>query len=117
MKKYAFLLFPLAGIAACQSNDPPPPGPQSTEIIGIVQDVSGSCHTIQAENGSSYAVRPGVLPTNAMPGSRVRVTGVIDPSQSCPGRTLLRADGGIIVLAEAGPPPRRGRAMRDMPPK
>ncbi|MND09762.1 hypothetical protein D3C83_333460 [compost metagenome] len=56
-----------------------------------------------------------MLPGNAMPGARVRIVGVIDPNQACPGRTLLRADGGVTVLAEAGPPPRRGRTMRDVP--
>lgn len=115
MKKLAFLLFPLAGIAACQSTEPPPPAPQTTEIVGIVQDVSSNCHTIMADNGSAYAVRPGVLPPNAAPGSRVRVVGVIDPAQGCPGRTLLRADGGVTVLAEAGPPPRRGRGAMTVP--
>ncbi len=108
MKKYAFLLLlPVIGVAACQNNPPPPPAPQTTEVIGIVQDVSGECHVIVAENGTAYAVRPGVLPPNALPGARVRVVGVIDPAQSCPGRTLIRADGGVTVLAEAGPPPRR----------
>lgn len=115
MKKFALLLFPLAAIAACQTNDPPPAGPQSTEIVGVVEDVSGACHTIRADNGGSYAVRPGMLPGNAMPGARVRIVGVIDSNQACPGRTLLRADGGVTVLAEAGPPPRRGRVMRDVP--
>jgi len=116
MKKYALVFLPLLGLAACQTADPPAP-PQTTEIIGVVVDTGGDCHTIRADNGSSYAVRPGVLPSNAFPGARVRVVGVIDPSQGCPGRTLLRADGGVTVLAEAGPPPRRGRGMRDMPPK
>ena len=109
MKKYALLLLlPLFGVAACQSEPPPPPpGPQTTEVIGVVQDISGACHVIVAENGTAYAVRPGVLPPNAMPGARVRVVGVIDPAQACPGRTLIRADGGVTVLAEAGPPRRR----------
>ena len=108
MKKYALLLLlPLAGVAACQPSPPPPPAPQTTEVIGVVQDVSGQCHVIIAENGTAYAVRPGVLPPNALPGARVRVVGVIDPAQACPGRTLIRADGGVTVLAEAGPPPRR----------
>ena len=117
MKKYALLLLlPLLGVAACQSSPPPPPpGPQTTEIIGVVQDISGGCHTIIAENGTSYAVRPGVLPPNALPGARVRVVGVIDPAQACPGRTLLRADGGVTVLAEAGPPPRRMRRGATVP--
>lgn len=116
MKKFAFLLFPLAGIAACQpSPPPPPPAPQTTEIIGTVIELGGDCHTIRADNGSSYAVRPGALPPNAGPGARVRVVGVIDPSQGCPGRTLLRADGGITVLADAGPPPRRGRRPITVP--
>lgn len=119
MRKYALLLlFPLVGVAACQREaPPPPPGPQTTEIIGVVQDVAGPCHTIVAENGTSYAVRPGVLPPNAMPGARVRVVGVIDPQQACPGRTLIRADGGITVLAEAGPPPRRGARRPTTVPK
>jgi hypothetical protein len=108
MKKYALLLLlPLVGVAACQQTPPPPPAPQTTEIIGVVQDINGQCHVIVAENGTAYAVRPGVLPPNALPGARVRVVGVIDPSQGCPGRTLIRADGGVTVLAEAGPPPRR----------
>lgn len=112
MKKFAFLLLPLIGVAACQSEPPPPPpGPQTTEVVGVVRDISGACHVIVAENGTAYAVRPGVLPPNAVPGARVRVVGVIDPAQSCPGRTLIRADGGVTVLAEAMPPrrmPRRG---------
>ena len=116
MKKFALVLLPLLGVAACQSDPPPPPAPpQTTEIIGVVVDTAGDCHTIRADNGSSYAVRPGALPANAFPGVRVRVVGVIDPNQACPGRTLLRADGGVTVLAE-GPPPRR-RGMREMPPK
>jgi hypothetical protein len=45
----------------------------------------------------------------------VRVVGVIDPAQACPGRTLIRADGGITVLAEAGPPPRRMRRGTTVP--
>ena len=112
MRKHAFLLLlPVIGVAACQTDAPPPPaGPQATEVIGVVQDVAGACHAIVAENGTAYAVRPGVLPPNARPGARVRVAGVIDPAQACPGRTLIRADGGVTVLAEAGPPPRR--AMR-----
>lgn len=114
MKYALLLLFPL-GLAACQSEAPPPPGPQSTEITGIVADLSGSCHRINGDNGSSYAVRPGVLPPNAMVGSRVRIVGVIDPSQGCPGATLLRADGGITVLAQAEEPRRRRRG--EMPPK
>lgn len=115
MKKYALLLlFPLAGLAACQS-EAPPPGPQTTEIIGVVRDVSGACHVIIAESGTSYSVRPGVLPPNAFVGARVRVVGVVDPSQGCPGTTLLRADGGITVIAEADPP--RRRARDGMPPK
>ena len=109
MKKLAFLLlFPLIGVAACQPT-PPPPGPQTTEVIGVVRDISGQCQTIVADNGTTYAVHPGVLPPNALPGARVRVVGVIDPAQACPGRTLIRADGGVTVLAEAGPPPRRMR--------
>ncbi len=108
MKKYALLLLlPLVGVAACQQTPPPPPAPQTTEIIGVVQDISGACHVIVAENGTPYAVRPGVLPPNALPGARVRVVGVVDPNQACPGRTLIRADGGVTVLAEAMPPPRR----------
>jgi hypothetical protein len=118
MKKYALLLLlPLFGVAACQpAAPPPPPGPQTTEIIGVVQDISGACHVIVAENGTTYAVRPGTLPPNAMPGARVRIVGVVDPTQGCPGATLVRADGGVTVLAEAGPPPRRGRVgMRTVP--
>jgi len=117
MKKFALAFLPLLGLAACQTNAPPPPPPQPTEIVGVVVDAAGDCHTIRADNGSSYAVRPGALPGNAYPGMRVRVVGVIDPNQGCPGRTLLRADGGVTVLDQAGPPPRRGRGMREMPPK
>ena len=115
MKKYALLLLPLFGVAACQSTAPPPPAaPQTTEIIGVVQDISGACHVI-LEDGTAFAVRPGVLPPNALPGARVRVVGVIDPAQDCPGRTLIRADGGVTVLAEAGPPPRRARRATTVP--
>jgi hypothetical protein len=111
MKKLALLLvLPLLGVAACQQTPPPPPpGPQTTEIIGVVQDISGQCHVVVAENGTAYAVRPGVLPPNALPGARVRIVGVIDPGQGCPGRTMIRADGGVTVLAEAGPPRRMVR--------
>ena len=117
MKKFALVFLPLLGVAACQTADPPPPAPpQTTEVIGVVVDTAGDCHTIRGNDGSSYAVRPGALPANAMPGARVRVVGVVDPNQTCTGRTLLRADGGITVIAEAGPPPRR-RGMREMPPK
>ena len=116
MKKYALLLLlPLLGAAACQQSPPPPPAPQTTEIIGVVQDISGACHVIVAENGTAYAVRPGVLPPNALPGARVRVIGVIDTNQSCPGRTLIRADGGVTVLAEAGPPRRMVRRGATVP--
>jgi hypothetical protein len=109
MKKYALLLLlPLAGLAACQTSaPPPPPGPQTTEIIGMVRDMSGNCHIIVADNGTTYALRPGVLPPEARPGARVRVVGVVDPSQGCPGATMLRADGGVTILAEAAPPPPR----------
>ena len=111
MKKYALLLlFPLAGLAACQSEaPPPPPGPQTTEIIGVVRDISGACHVIVGDNGTTYALRPGVLPPNAMPGARIRVVGVVDPAQGCPGATLMRADGGVTVIAEAPMPRRRGQ--------
>ena len=110
MRKFALLLLlPLLGAAACQQTPPPPPGPQTTEVIGVVQDISGACHVIVADGGIAYAVRPGVLPPNALPGARVRIVGVIDPSQGCPGRTMLRADGGVTVLAEAGPPRRMVR--------
>ena len=116
MRKYALLLLlPLIGVAACQQSTPPPPAPQTTEIIGVVQDINGQCHVIIAENGTAYAVRPGVLPPNALPGARVRVVGVIDPSQGCPGRTLIRADGGVTVLAEAGPPRRPLRRATTVP--
>ncbi len=117
MKKYAFLLLlPVIGVAACQNQPPPPPpAPQTTEVTGIVQDIRGDCQVIMADNGTAYAVRAGVLPPNALPGARVRVVGVIDPAQSCPGRTLLRADGGVTVLAEAGPPPRRPRRGMTVP--
>ena len=118
MRKYALLLLlPLAGLAACQSDAPPPPPPQTTEITGIVSDTSGQCHRINGDNGSSYAVRRGTLPPNVEVGTRVRIVGVIDPQQGCPGATLIRADGGVTVLAEVEPQ-RRRRGMRDsMPPK
>jgi len=118
MRKYALLLLlPLAGLAACQSDaPPPPPGPQTTEITGVVSDTSGQCHRINGDNGSSYAVRRGTLPSNVEVGARVRIVGVIDPQQGCPGATLIRADGGVTVLAEAEPR-RRRRARDDMPPK
>ena len=78
----------------------------------MVVDRSVEDRTVGKAPTGLYAVRPGVLPPNALPGARVRVVGVIDPAQTCPGRTLIRADGGITVLAEAGPPPRRmGRAV------
>ena len=117
MRKFAFLLLlPMAAVAACQqSPPPPPPGPQTTEVIGVVQDINGQCHVVVAENGTAYAVRPGVLPPNALPGARVRIVGVIDPAQACPGRTLIRAVGGVAVLAEAGPPPRRMRRGTTVP--
>ncbi len=116
MRKFAFLLLlPLIGVAACQPEPPPPPAPQATEVVGVVRDISGACHVIVADNGTAYAVRPGVLPPNALPGARVRVVGVIDPAQSCPGRTLIRADGGVTVLAEAGPPRRMPRRAITVP--
>ena len=115
MRKYALLLLlPLAGLAACQSDAPPPP--QTTEITGIVSDTSGQCHRINGDNGSSYAVRRGTLPSNVEVGTRVRIVGVIDPQQGCPGATLIRADGGVTVLAEVQEP-RRRRARDNMPPK
>ncbi|MCW5773166.1 MAG: hypothetical protein KIT16_16105 [Rhodospirillaceae bacterium] len=116
MKKIAFLLLlPVIGVAACQTEAPPPPPPQTTEVIGVVRDVSGPCATIMGDNGVAYAVRPGALPPTAAPGARVRVTGIVAPEQSCAGRTLLNAEGQIVVLAEAGPPPRMGHRRYTAP--
>ena len=107
MKKFAFAaLLAVFGLAACQPTPPPPPPPPPVDITGQVTDTAGACSTIMGDNGTAYAVRAGVLGTIPR-GARVRVVGVVDPAQDCPGRTLIRADGGVTVL---GPParPRRG---------
>ena len=83
-----------------------------TDVLALLPD-GRIGHIVVADTGTTYAVRPGVLPPNAMPGARVRIVGVPDPSQSCPGATLLRADGGVTVLAEAAPP-RRPMGRRPM---
>jgi hypothetical protein len=66
--------------------------------------VAGACATIMGDNGVAYAVHPEQLPPTAAPGARVRITGVMAPEQNCTGRTLLNAEGRIVVLAEAQPP-------------
>jgi len=111
MKKYTFAaLLAVLGLAACQpAPPPPPPPPPPIDITGVVTDMAGACQTIQGDNGTAYATRGGVLVPPTRVGSRLRIVGVVDPAQDCPGRTLIRADGGITLL---GPPPRRGR--RDM---
>jgi hypothetical protein len=105
MKKIAFAALLLAGgLAACQpAPPPPPPPPPPIDITGRVTEKAGACHSVLGDNGSGYALRAGVL--GAIPvGARVRVVGVVDPVQDCPGRTLIRADGGVTVL---GPVMRR----------
>lgn len=116
MKKYAIAaLLAVTVLAACQPTPPPPPPPPPPiDITGVVREAAGACHTIMGDNGTAYAVRAGVLPPNARPGVRVRVVGVVDPTQDCPGRTLIRADGGVTVL---GPPPRQPRRPRGTVPK
>jgi hypothetical protein len=57
---------------------------------------------------TAYALRAGVLFPPIRPGTRIRVVGVIDPAQDCPGRVLIRADGGVTMLAPP-PSPRRTR--------
>jgi hypothetical protein len=110
MKKFAFAALVAAlGLGACQPTPPPPPPPPPPiDFTGVIVDMAGACHTIRGDNGTSYAVRPGVLVPPARPGARVRVVGVIDPAQDCPGRTLVRADGGVTVLGPM-PRPRPGR--------
>jgi hypothetical protein len=114
MRKFAFAaLLAVIGLGACQPTPPPPPPPPPpVDITGVVRDIVGACHTIMGDNGTAYALRAGVLPPNARRGSRVRVVGVVDPTQDCPGRTLIRADGGVTLL---GPPPRRPRGRTTVP--
>jgi hypothetical protein len=109
MKKYAFAaLIAALGLGACQPTPPPPPPPPPPiEFTGVIVDMAGACHTIRGDNGTSYALRPGALVPPARPGARVRVVGVVDPAQDCPGRTLVRPDGGVTLL---GPAPRMRRA-------
>jgi hypothetical protein len=108
MKKLAFAALVAAlGLGACQPTPPPPPPPPAAiDITGVVVEMAGACHTIRGDNGTQYAVRAGVLVAPVRPGVRVRVIGVVDPTQDCPGRTLIRADGGVTMLA---PPPRMRR--------
>jgi hypothetical protein len=106
MKKYAFAALVAAlGLGACQPTPPPPPPPPPPiDITGVVVDLAGACHTVRGDNGTAYALRAGVLdPQFARRGTRVRIIGVVDPAQDCPGRTLIRADGGVTLV---GPPPR-----------
>jgi len=117
MKKYAFAALVAAlGLGACQpAPPPPPPPPPPIEITGLVVDMAGACHTVRGDNGNAYALRSGVLIAGIVrPGARVRVVGVIDPAQDCPGRTLIRADGGVFLLA---PPPRVRPARTTTVPK
>ncbi|MCW5773165.1 MAG: hypothetical protein KIT16_16100 [Rhodospirillaceae bacterium] len=110
MKKYAFAaLLAAIGLAACQpAPPPPPPPPPPVDITGQLRERAGACATIMGDNGTAYAVRPAALGP-ILVGSRVRVVGVVDPMQDCPGRTLVRADGGVSMIA---PPPRmRHRRM------
>ena len=102
-----------AAEAAAQSPPPPPPPPPPIDITGVVVDLVGACNTIRGDNGTDYALRAGVLvPGQVRVGSRVRVVGVVDPAQDCPGRTLIRADGGVTLI---GPPPRRPRRGTTVP--
>jgi hypothetical protein len=109
MKKYAFAALVAAlGLGACQPTPPPPPPPPPPiDITGVVVDMAGACHTVRGDNGTMYALRAGVLiPQYVRRGTRVRVVGVVDPAQDCPGRTLIRADGGVTLV---GPAPRMRR--------
>ena len=115
MKKYAFAALVAAlGLGACQPTPPPPPPPPPPiEITGVVVDMAGACHTVRGDNGTAYALRAGVLiPQYVRPGARVRVVGVVDPTQDCPGRTLIRADGGVYLI---GAPARRMRRTTTVP--
>ncbi len=115
MKKYAFAALVAAlGLGACQpAPPPPPPPPPPIDITGVVVDMAGACHTVRGDNGTMYALRNGVLqPLNVRPGARIRVVGVVDPAKDCPGRTLIRADGGVTFVA---PPPRRPRRGMTVP--
>jgi hypothetical protein len=105
MKKYAFAaLLAAIGLAACHPEPPPPPPPPpSIDISGQLREKAGACATIMGDNGTAYAVHGDMLGTIPV-GSRIHVVGVVDPKQDCPGRTLIRPDGGITMLA---PPPRR----------
>jgi hypothetical protein len=114
MKKYAFAaLLALIGLGACQPTPPPPPPPPPPiDVIGVVREMQGPCHTVIGDNGTAYALRAGVLLVGV--GTRIRIVGVVDPAQDCPGRTLIRPDGGITVV---GPPPRMPRRPRGTVPK
>jgi len=115
MKMYAFAALVAAlGLGACQPTPPPPPPPPPPiDIIGTVVDMQGACHTVRGDNGTAYALRAGVLmPQYVRPGSRVRIVGVVDPAQDCPGRTLIRADGGVTFVQ---PPPRPRRGAMTVP--
>jgi hypothetical protein len=116
MKKYAFAALVAAlALGACQPTPPPPPPPPPPiDITGVVVDMAGACHGIRGDNGTAYAVRPGVLNPPIRLGTRVHVVGVVDPAQDCPGRTLIRADGGVTMLA---PPPRMRRVRGTTVPK
>lgn len=109
MKKHAFAALVVAlGLGACQpAPPPPPPAPPPIDITGVVVDMAGACHTVRGDNGTAYALRAGVLVPPARPGARVRVVGVVDPAQDCPGRTLIRADGGVTLLGPVARGPRR----------
>jgi hypothetical protein len=114
MRKYAFAaLLAAIGLGACQPTPPPPPPPPPPiEVTGVVRELAGNCHTIMGDNGTAYALHAGVLPVGARPGMRVRIVGVVHPTQDCPGRTLIRADGGVTLL---GPPPRQPRRRGAVP--
>jgi hypothetical protein len=111
MKRYAFAALVAAlGLAACApAPPPPPPPPPPVDITGVVAEMAGACHGVRGDNGTAYALRAGVLFPPIRPGTRIRVVGVIDPAQDCPGRVLIRADGGVTMLA----PPPRPRRTRD----
>src|SRR5262245_18504112 len=107
MRKFALAALAVLGLAACQpAPPPPPPPPAAVDITGVITEMAGNCHTIRGDNGTMYAVLAGVLLPPSRPGVRVHVIGVVHPTQDCPGRTLIRADGGVTVL---GPPPRMRR--------
>ena len=99
MKKFAFAALAALALGACQPTPPPPPPPPPPiDITGVVVEMAGACSTIRGDNGAMFATRAGVLGPPIRPGVRVRVIGVVDPAQDCPGRTLIRADGGVTML-------------------